>query len=144
MHEFPWRAGSLYGFILDFGVLCTYVLNASHGIKWTNNLFTRLTPCEGLLHGGLTWGFIQVPSIGSLMEIQSGMPLRAVGFRDLLQSSGPPQAEARNAGEWKCKKYKASTAGHSVRRPIALGHPVAKLYDVALLPLLPSRYTRWL
>ena len=70
--------------------------------------------------------------------------IESVGVRDLLQSSGPPQAEVRNASRGRCKKYKASTAGHSVRRPIALGHPVAKLYDVALLPLLPSRMTRWL
>ena len=78
MHEFPWRAGSLYGCILDFGVLCAYVLNASHGIKSINKYFTRLTPCDELLHGGLTWGLNQVPSMGSLMEIQSGMPLRAM------------------------------------------------------------------
>ena len=58
--------------------LCTYVLNASHGIKVTNLYFTRLTPCHELLHGGLTWGFnsswTQVPSMGSLMEIKMGCP----------------------------------------------------------------------
>ena len=55
--EFSLRAGFIYGCICDFGVLGTYVLNASHGLKGTNYHFTRLTPCDELLHGGLTWGF---------------------------------------------------------------------------------------
>ena len=50
----------------------------------------------------------------------------SVRIRDLLQSSGPPQAEVRIASRGKCKKYKANTTGHSVWNPNTLGHPVAK------------------
>ena len=52
-------AGSLNGCTVDFKVFCNYVLNASLGIKCTNNNFTRLSPCDELLHGGHTWGFHQ-------------------------------------------------------------------------------------